>query len=617
MKQRLIRLIISAILFVAALIFSRFAQLPSLFLYIIAYFIAGYDVLFQAIRNIIRGKVFDENFLMSIATIGAFCIGENMEAVAVMLFFQLGELFQSYAVNKSRKSIAELMNIRPDYATIQTEDGLQKVDPYDVVVGTEIIVQSGERIPLDGIITDGFAQLDTSALTGESLPAETTVGDEVISGCLNLNGCLTIRVTREFGESTVNKILDLVENAGNKKSSSENFITKFALIYTPIVVALAVILAIIPPFVFHIGTFSFWLERALSFLVVSCPCALVISVPLSFFGGIGGASRAGVLVKGSNYLEALAKAGTVVWDKTGTLTKGVFEVVSMDTASVNEETLLDYTAHAEAHSPHPIALSLTKAYPHALNLERIRDWKEASGFGVSAVIDGHPVLVGNENFMQQHNISYRKNSGIGTAVYVAIDQTFAGSLLIADALKEDAPNAISSLKKIGIQKNIMLTGDREEVAQDIGVTLGMTEIHAQLLPQHKVAKVEELLQMQTGQQKLIFVGDGMNDAPVLARADIGVAMGALGSDVAIEAADIVIMNDEPSKLVQAIQIARKTHRIAQQNIIFALLVKIGILVLIAFGLANMWAAVFADVGVCVLAILNAMRALQRQKKQKS
>lgn len=610
MKKRLLRFIISAVLFVVALFLSGRFFYPSLILYILAYLIAGYDVVFRAMRNIVRGKIFDENFLMALATIGAFCIGENMEAVAVMLFFQLGELFQSYAVNKSRKSIAALMNIRPDYANVKTESGYEATDPYDVTPGTEIIVQSGERIPLDGIVTEGSAQLDTSALTGESLPLDVGIDSAVISGCLNLNGVLTIRVTKEFSESTVNKILDLVENAGNRKSSSENFITKFSLVYTPIVVSLALLLALLPPLILQDGSFLFWLERALSFLVVSCPCALVISVPLSFFGGIGGASRAGILVKGSNYLEALAQADTVVWDKTGTLTKGCFEVIEIDTVSVDKAVLLDYAAHAEAHSPHPIAVSLRNTYGRELQLSRIENWQEVSGFGVNAVIDGHNILVGNANHMKQQQISFTPNEKPGTVVYIAIDSAYAGSVLIADTLKEDSPAAVNALRRLGIRKNIMLTGDRKLVADTIGAQLGMDEIHSQLLPQDKVEKVESLLALHKGKSKLIFVGDGMNDAPVLARADIGVAMGGLGSDVAIEAADVVIMTDEPSKLAEAIRIARKTHHIATQNIIFALFIKIGILILIALGYANMWAAVFADVGVCVLAILNAMRALR-------
>ncbi len=610
MKKRLIRFIFSAVLFIIALLLSGRFFYPGLALFITAYLIAGYDVVLNALRNIFRGKLFDENFLMSVATIGAFFIEEYAEAVAVMLFFQLGELFQSYAVNKSRKSIAALMDIRPDYANLLHNGELQKVDPYDVSIGDIIVIHAGEKVPLDGIIQEGNAQLDTSALTGESLPLDAKAGDTILSGSINLNGVLRVSVTSEFADSTVNKILDLVENAGNKKSNSENFITSFSLIYTPIVVGCAVLLALVPPFIFHLESFSFWLERALSFLVVSCPCALVISVPLSFFGGIGGASKAGILVKGSNYLEALATADTIVWDKTGTLTKGVFEVVDITPVNTDENTLLCYTAHAEAHSSHPIAVSLKKAYAGEIKTEQISDWQEVSGFGVNTRINNKQVHVGNETYMKQLGISYKVNEGTGTAVYVAINQVFAGSILIADTLKPDSAQAIASLRKLGIEKNIMLTGDRNAVGLEVGQKLGMDEIHTELLPQHKVEKVESFLSTRSSKHKLLFVGDGMNDAPVLARADIGVAMGGLGSDVAIEAADIVIMNDEPSKLATAIRIARRTHHIAMQNIIFALGIKIGILVLIALGFANMWAAVFADVGVCVLAILNAMRALR-------
>lgn len=609
MKQRLIRFIISAILFIIALVLSGNFFYPALALFIIAYIIAGYDVVWDALRNIIRGKLFDENFLMSVATIGAFFIEEYAEAVAVMLFFQLGELFQTYAVNKSRKSIAALMDIRPDYANIMLDGEIKKVDPYDVAIGDIIIIQPGEKIPLDGIVKEGNAQLDTSALTGESLPREAGIGDTILSGSINLNGILKAEVTSEFGESTVNKILDLVENAGNKKSNSENFITKFALVYTPIVVGCAVLLAVVPPFIFKMETFSFWLERALSFLVVSCPCALVISVPLSFFGGIGGASKAGILIKGSNYLEALAQADTIVWDKTGTLTRGEFAVEKINAIGMSEDTLLEFTAHAESYSSHPISLSLKESYGKEIELERVKDYEEISGFGVSASVDNHIVLAGNEKLMKERGIPYEKSDAIGTIVYVAINNKFAGSIVIADQVKKDSADAIQSLKK-HVSKQVMLTGDVDTVGQKVGKELGLDEVYTQLLPTDKVARVEELLSKSSSKKKLVFVGDGMNDAPVLARADIGIAMGALGSDVAIEAADIVIMNDEPSKLVKVIEISKKTHGIAMQNIVFALIVKIGILILIALGLANMWAAVFADVGVCVLAILNAMRALK-------
>ncbi len=609
MKTRLIRFIFSALLFIAALILSQHYFYPALVLFIIAYLCAGYDVIWNALRNIIRGKLFDENFLMSVATIGAFCISEYAEAVAVMLFFQLGELFQSHAVNKSRKSIASLMDIRPDYANKWENGEFVKTDPYDVNAGDLILVRPGEKIPLDGIIKEGNASLDTSALTGESVPREVGVGDTVLSGSINLNSILQIETTSEFGESTVNKILDLVENAGNKKSNAETFITKFSLVYTPIVVGCAVLLALIPPFFAGFDTFTFWLARALSFLVVSCPCALVISVPLSFFGGIGGASKKGILIKGGNYLEALAQADTIVWDKTGTLTKGTFVVKEINALTHSKDSLLFYAAYAEHYSPHPISASIQNAYGKEINENKIQNYKEISGFGVSAEIDGHEILAGNEKLMNQNQITFQKPELIGTIVYIAIDRTFAGSVVIGDEIKEDAATAVRSLKKY-VSKQVMLTGDLDAVGQKTGSLLGLDEVYTQLLPTDKVSHVETLLGKLPRKKKLVFVGDGMNDAPVLARADIGIAMGALGSDVAIEAADIVIMTDEPSKLKDAIEISVKTHRIAMQNIIFALTVKIGILVLIALGFANMWAAVFADVGVCVLAVLNAMRMLK-------
>lgn len=609
MKIRLIRFIISALLLIAALILSGRFFYPSLVLFLISYFCAGYDVIWSALRNIFRGKLFDENFLMSVATIGAFCIAEYAEAVAVMLFFQLGELFQSHAVSKSRKSIASLMDIRPDYAFRLEKDDFVKVDPYDVQIGDRILVRSGEKIPLDGIIQKGNASLDTSALTGESMPREAGVGDTVLSGSINLNSILEIEVTSEFGESTVNKILDLVENAGNKKSNAETFITKFSLVYTPIVVGCAVLLAFLPPFFTGWDTFIFWLERALSFLVVSCPCALVISVPLSFFGGIGGASKAGILIKGGNYLEALAQADTIVWDKTGTLTQGSFQVEQINAVNRSEEELLFYTAYAEHYSSHPISLSLKEAYGKEIDEKQIRNYNEISGFGVSAEINGHEILAGNAKLMQKENIVFSEPEQGGTLVYVAVDHVFAGSVVICDRIKEDAATAVQALRKL-VSKQVMLTGDADAVGQKVGSLLGLDEVYTQLLPTDKVTHVETLLTKLPNKKKLVFVGDGMNDAPVLARADIGIAMGALGSDVAIEAADIVIMTDEPSKLVKAIEISQKTHTIALQNIIFSLVVKIGILILIAFGLANMWAAVFADVGVCVLAILNAMRMLK-------
>lgn len=609
MKTRIIRFIISTLLFITALILSGNFFYPALILFILSYLCAGYDVIWNALCNIFRGKLFDENFLMAVATIGAFCIAEYAEAVAVMLFFQLGELFQSYAVNKSRKSIAALMDIRPDYANKLVGDEFMKADPYDIITGDIILVKAGEKIPLDGIIIAGNASLDTSALTGESMPKDVGVGDNVLSGTINLNSVLKIEVTSEFAESTVNKILDLVENAGNKKSKAENFITKFSLVYTPIVVGCAVLLAFIPPFFTGWDTFIFWLERALSFLVVSCPCALVISVPLSFFGGIGGASKSGILIKGGNYLEALAEADTIVWDKTGTLTTGAFVVEQINTQTHSSDELLMYAAYAEHYSPHPISVSLKEAYGKEIDENRIRNYNEISGFGVSAEIDGHEILAGNEKLMAKANIDFKKPHLDGTLVYVAIDNLFAGNIVIGDRLKDDAKTAISALKK-HVSKQVMLTGDADFVGQKVGSVLGLDKVYTELLPTDKVAHVEELLNQSSPRRKLVFVGDGINDAPVLARADIGIAMGALGSDVAIEAADIVIMTDEPSKLVKAIEISKKTRTIAMQNIIFALAIKIGILLLIAVGFANMWAAVFADVGVCVLAILNAMRMLK-------
>lgn len=613
MKKRLIRLIVSAVLFAIALFTLKPFFYVGLVLFIVSYLIAGYDVVWRALLNIFRGKVFDENFLMTLATVGAFCIGEYHEAVAVMLFFQVGELFQSYAVGKSRKSISELMDIRPDYANVVKDGEVIQVDPYDVMIGDFILIRPGEKVPLDGVVKEGFSTIDTKALTGESLPGDIAAGDAILSGSVNLNGTLTVEVTREFGESTVNKILDLVENAGNRKSNSENFITKFSLVYTPLVVGSAVLVAVVPPFILQMDSFLFWLERALSFLVVSCPCALVISVPLSFFGGIGGASRAGILMKGSNYLEALAEAETIVWDKTGTLTEGRFAVESVHAVNENEDTLLKYVAHAECHSSHPISLSLLEAYGQKPDLSLVCDYEELSGYGVSAYVEGKHILAGNAGLMEQRNIPYVLNDAAGTLVYVAIDNEFAGSVVIADQIKKDSVSAVKGLKKY-IRKQVMLTGDADKVGQKVGTALGLDEVYTELLPGDKVSKVEELMTKQSSKKKLIFVGDGMNDAPVLARADIGIAMGALGSDAAIEAADIVIMTDEPSKIITAIEISKKTHTIALQNIVFALIIKIGILVLIVLGLANMWAAVFADVGVCVLAILNAMRALGKRKQ---
>ena len=580
-----------------------------LILYLIAYFIIGYDIVKKAIKNIGNGQVFDENFLMTLATVGAFLIGEYPEAVAVMLFYQVGELFQSYAVNRSRKSISELMNIRPDFAWRKRNGEWEQTDPSEILVDEIIFVKPGEKIPLDGIIVNGRTSLDTMALTGESCPRDVSLGDEVISGCININGVIEIQVTRVFQESTVAKILDLVENASSKKAEAENFITKFARYYTPIVVICAVLLAIIPPLV-GAGEWTVWVYRALSFLVISCPCALVISIPLSFFGGLGGASKKGILIKGSNYLEALANINTVVMDKTGTLTKGNFHVTEINTNSITEEELRYLTAHAEIHSNHPIALSLKSEYPHALNESAVTDVEELAGFGCKSTVDGKIIFVGNEKLMKQINVKTEENTAIGTIVYVASEEKLLGSFIINDEMKEDAKTAVDSLKEIGVNNIIMLTGDQEKVAYTVAKNLGIGKYAAQLLPSQKVEKVEELLIQQEGKGKLAFVGDGVNDAPVLARADIGIAMGGLGSDAAIEAADVVIMTDEPSKISQAIQISKRTLVIVKENIVFAIGIKVAILLLAAFGIATMWLAIFADVGVAVIAILNAMRALR-------
>lgn len=629
MKKRLIRLIIGGVLFAIAFVLSKVFNVTEeaplwygLIFFIVPYIVTGYDVVWDAIQGIIHGNFLDEKFLMAIATVGAFGIKEYPEAVAVMLFYQLGELFQDFAVHRSRKSISELMDIRPDSANIIKDGVVEKIDPYDVKIGDLIQINPGEKVPLDGIITEGTSTLDTSTLTGESLPREVKAGESILSGCVNINGVLTVSVTTEFGESTVNKILDLVENAGSKKSSSEKFITKFAMIYTPIVVGLAVLLTIIPPFFglqngFHWADYGRgvleWLSRSLSFLVVSCPCALVISVPLSYFGGLGGASKAGVLIKGSNYLEALAKVETVVWDKTGTLTHGVFKVKEIHAEGISDEELLEITALAEAHSSHPISLSIQKAYGKEIDLNLVSDYNVITGYGLSANVNGKKVLAGNEKLLIENNIPHTKCEDIGTIIYVAIDDKFAGSIVISDTPKDDSKEALASLKALGVKKNVMLTGDLDKVGQAIGNELGLDEVHTELLPGDKVDWVEKLLSQKSSSGKLVFVGDGMNDAPVLARADIGVAMGALGSDAAIEAADIVLMHDEPSKLAKAIKISHKTHKIAMENIIFALIVKVAILILVALGFANMWLAVFADVGVCVIAILNAMRTLNHKK----
>ena len=610
MKKRGIKIIISLILFTIAFAIPFNNEWINKEIYILSYIIVGFEIVLKAIRNILRGKVFDENFLMTIATIGAFVIGEFPEAVAVMLFYQVGELFQSYAVNKSRKSIASLMDIRPDYANLKSNNDINKVSPEDVKIGDIIVVKPGEKIPLDGIVKNGNSMIDTSALTGESVPRDVKENDEVLSGCINESGLLEIEVTKEFGESTVSKILDLVENASNKKSKSENFITKFARYYTPIVVIVAVILAILPPFILKMGEFTDWLYRALTFLVVSCPCALVISIPLGFFGGIGGASKIGILVKGSNYLEALSNTEIVVFDKTGTLTEGVFEVQKVETKNISKEELIKLSAYAESFSNHPISISLKKAYGKEINRKLISDTSEISGHGVIATVDGRKVAIGNEKLMKEQKVEYTKSVDIGTILYVAIDNEFAGFIVISDKIKNDSFKTIELLKHNNVRKTVMLTGDRKIVGEDVANKLKIDEVYTDLLPDAKVEKVEELMKEKTPNGKLAFVGDGINDAPVLAMSDIGIAMGGLGADSAIEAADIVIMTDEPSKIVSAIKISKKTMRIVKQNIIFALVVKIAVLVLSAIGLSTMWEAVFADVGVSVLAIINSLRALR-------
>lgn len=614
MKKRGIKIIISAILFVLALVIPFSNEWINNGLFIISYLVVGFEILKKAVRNIFRGKVFDENFLMAVATIGAFAIGEFPEAVAVMLFYQVGELFQSYAVDKSRKSIASLMDIRPDYANIEKDGKIEKVDPDEVKIGDIIIVKTGEKIPLDGVVVEGRSSLDTMALTGESVPRVVKTEDEVLSGCINKDGLLKIRVTKEFGESTVSKILDLVENASSKKSKSENFITKFAKYYTPTVVIIAVLLAFIPPIILKdFNAFSVWLYRALSFLVVSCPCALVISIPLSFFGGIGGASKMGILIKGSNYLEALANTETVVFDKTGTLTEGIFEVQDIYAEGIEKDELLRIVAHAENYSNHPIAKSVKKAYNKEIDEKIIKNPQELSGKGIWAKIDEKDILVGNEKLMLEEKIDFKKCDEVGTILYVAIDKKYVGYVLIADKIKQDSPKTIRELKAMNIKETVMLTGDKKEVGEYVAKKLNMDKVYTELLPDGKVEKVEELLKQKSEKGKLVFVGDGINDAPVLTISDIGVAMGGLGSDAAIEAADIVIMTDETSKISKAINLSKKTMRIVHENIIFAIFVKIAVLVLTAFGASTMWEAVFADVGVSVIAIINALRMLNIKK----
>ena len=609
MTKRLWRIIIGAAVLATAVLLSLNNEWLQIALFIISYIIVGGDVVKRAVKNIFKGQVFDENFLMSIATIGAFFIGEYPEGVAVMLFYQVGELFQSYAVGKSRKSIASLMDIRPDYANVKKGDELVKVDPDEVQIGDIIVIKAGEKIPLDGKVIEGSSMIDTSALTGESVPREVEVGSDILSGCININGVITAEVTKEFGESTVSKILDLVENASSKKSNSEQFITKFARYYTPVVVIIAVFLAIIPPLVIDGATFSDWIYRALAFLVVSCPCALVISIPLSFFGGIGGASKKGVLVKGSNYLEALAETEIVVFDKTGTLTKGVFNVQEIHPEGVSKEELLELTAHAESYSNHPISLSLKRAYRKEIDNGRISDVEEISGHGVIATVDGKKVMVGNIKLMKMMDIPYFKRELIGTIVHVAVNNKYIGYIVIADEVKEDSAQAIKELKAANIKQTVMLTGDNKSIGSKVAKELGLDKVYAELLPADKVEKLEELFSQKSKKGKLAFVGDGINDAPVLARADIGIAMGGLGSDAAIEAADVVIMTDEPSKIATTMKISKKTLKIAHQNIVFAIGIKIIVLILSAFGITTMWAAIFADVGVTIIAVLNAFRAL--------
>lgn len=612
MKKQLYRIIISGILLLFSILVDINVKYINSIIFIIAYFIIGYDILLKAFKNIKRGKVFDENFLMSVATIGALCIGNIPEAVSVMLFYQVGELFQSYAVNKSRKSVASLMDIRPDYANVIRNDKHIKVDPNEVNIEEIILIKPGEKIPLDGVVVEGSSMLNTLALTGESVPRRVEKGDEVLSGCINNESVLKVKVTKKFGESTVSKILDLVENASSRKSNSEAFITKFAKYYTPIVCGIALVFAVLPPIILN-QEFNTWIYRALSFLVVSCPCALVVSIPLSFFGGIGASSSVGVLVKGSNYLEALSNIEIVVCDKTGTLTEGVFKVQKINAISMSDEDLLKYAAYAESFSNHPIAISLKEAYHKKIDSKKVIDTKEISGKGVEAKVDGKKVLVGNDKLMKDMNIKYDKCDEIGTIVYVIVDNKYFGYIVISDKIKDDSYEAVKGLKANNVKKLVMLTGDKKDISKVVSEELKLDEYHSELLPQDKVKYVEKLMLEKSKDGKLLFVGDGINDAPVLALSDIGVAMGGLGSDAAIEAADVVIMTDEISKISKAISISRKTMRIVKENIIFAITVKIAVLVLSALGIATMWSAVFADVGVSVIAILNALRILRVNK----
>ena len=616
-KKTLKRIIISAVLYLAIILASKLVAIPwylELVLFLVPYFIIGHDVLRKAVLGIVHGEVFDENFLMAVATVGALCLGEFSESVAVMLFYQIGELFQSYAVGKSRKNISALMDIRPDYANIEADGQLTQVDPDEVPVGSMIVVQPGEKVPLDGVIVEGTASLNTSALTGESLPRDVKEGDEIISGCIDMSGVLKIRTTKAFGESTVSKILDLVENASSRKSRSEAFISRFAKIYTPAVCAAALALAVLVPLGRMLAgldaNWTDWIYRALSFLVVSCPCALVISIPLSFFAGIGGASKEGILIKGSNYLEALSEAKIVVFDKTGTLTRGVFEVTAVHHSPMDEAQLLEYAALAECASSHPISKSLQKAYGKEIDRSRVTDIEELSGHGITATVDGHAVAAGNSKLMNKLGVEYHDCHSTGTIIHMAVDGQYAGHIVISDVVKPHSKEAIEQLKRAGVQKTVMLTGDAKRVADSVAAELGVDEVRSELLPGDKVAEVEKLLAAKSKKDMLAFVGDGINDAPVLTRADIGIAMGAMGSDAAIEAADIVLMDDDPLQIAKAIKISRKCIGIVRQNIVFSLVVKFGCLALVAFGVANMWAAIFADVGVMVLAVLNAIRALR-------
>ena len=618
-KKMLVRIIITAVMLVG-LKFIPLTGIPQLAAYLIAYLVIGYDILKKAGKGILNGRAFDENFLMAIATLGAFFLavwtksGDYVEGIAVMLFYQIGELFQSYAVGKSRRNISALMDIRPDYANIEQDGKLEQVDPDEVAVGSVIVVQPGEKVPLDGVVVSGSASLNTSALTGESLPRDVKEGDEIISGCIDMNGVLKVRTTKEFGESTVSKILDLVENASSRKSRSEAFISRFARIYTPAVCIAAVVLTIALPVVrLALGLapdWTSWIYRALTFLVVSCPCALVISIPLSFFAGIGGASKEGILIKGSNYLEALSESKYVVFDKTGTLTQGVFEVTGVHHSEMEEVKLLEYAALAECASSHPISKSLQKAYGREIDRSRVSDIEEISGHGIMAKVDGHAVAAGNSKLMRKLGISYQDCHSVGTIIHMAIDGKYAGHIVISDVVKPHSGEAIAALKKSGVAKTVMLTGDSKRVADQVAAELGIDEVHSELLPGDKVDEVEKLLAQKGSREKLAFVGDGINDAPVLSRADIGIAMGAMGSDAAIEAADVVLMDDDPLQIAKAIGISRKCIGIVRQNIVFSLVVKFACLALTALGYANMWAAIFADVGVMIIAVLNAIRALK-------